>query len=52
MATTNPYAGALVGTLWAEAPDDDRQGKADLDRFVAELLNKDTWEGADDGGAM
>jgi hypothetical protein len=52
MAATNPYAGALVGTLWAEAPDDDRQGQADLDRVVAELLNEDEWEGADDDGAM
>jgi hypothetical protein len=52
MGTTNPYAGALVGTLWAEAQDDDRQGQADLDRVVAELLNEDEWEGADDDGAM
>jgi hypothetical protein len=52
MATANPYAGALVGTLWAEAPDDDRQGQAELDRVVAELLNEDKWEGVDDDGAM
>lgn len=53
MAATNPYAGALVGTLWAEAQEDnDRQEQADLDRVVAELLNEKEWEGTDDDGAM
>lgn len=54
LARTNPYAGALVGTLWAEAQEDDnRQEQADLDRVVAELLNEENeWEGADDDGAM
>lgn len=54
MARTNPYAGALVGTLWAEAQEDDeRQEQADLDRVVAELLNEENeWEGVDDDGAM
>jgi hypothetical protein len=52
MATANPYAGALVGTLWAEAQEDDRQEQAEFDRVVAELLNKGKWEGVDDDGAM
>ena len=56
MPAANPYADALVGTLWEDGHEADQTteaaGQAELDRLVAELLNGIEWEGVDHDGDM
>ncbi len=55
MSAANPYADALVGTLWEGDQEQDEPLKVtaeELLRMVTELIDELKWEGVDHDGDM